>query len=519
MKTPRERADPGRSPAASPGVEPREAPGIGPEDSGARTRPVAVLVVALVAAVVALAPIPGLPPAAHRTLVVLVAAAGLWVSEALPVAVTALLIPVLGVLLGVTDAKGAFGGFGDPIVFLFFGTFLLTDAADRHGLNARLAHGVLAARGVAGRPARLLWVVALLGCLISAWVNNTATTVMLLPLALTAARAGSRRLLVATLLMTAYAPSLGGLATPVGTAPNLIGLRLLEQVTGSRPSFAEWTVRFAPLAVLATLLSAAWLHVVAGRLGTGAAAGPAAPPRDTPPRVTPAPAEPAAPPRAWSLAERTLIPVYVAVIFLWIAPGILAGTPLGGAPWLKAWQARVPEPVAPMIGALALFLLPSGAGRHARILDVGSFRRVDWSTLLLFGGGLSLGAMMFDSGLARAVGEAIFSVMPVEGTFGIVLSATLMGVVVSEMTSNTASAALVVPVVLALAQAAGVDPVKPALAATVGCSFGFMLPVSTPPNALVYATGRVRMIEMVRYGALLDLAGVLLVSAWVTWVG
>jgi sodium-dependent dicarboxylate transporter 2/3/5 len=127
--------------------------------------------------------------------------------------------------------------------------------------------------------------------------------------------------------------------------------------------------------------------------------------------------------------------------------------------------------------------------------------------------------MMFESGLAHALGEAIFRFMPVSGTFGIVLAATIMAVLVSEMTSNTASASLVVPVVLALAHAAGVDPVKPALAATVGCSFGFMLPVSTPPNALVYATGRVTMREMILNGALLDLIGVWMVAAWVTAVG
>ena len=169
--------------------------------------------------------------------------------------------------------------------------------------------------------------------------------------------------------------------------------------------------------------------------------------------------------------------------------------------------------------ALLLFLLPSGAPDRARILDAGVLRRIDWGTLLLFGGGLSLGAMMFESGLARALGEAIFAAMPISGTFGIVLAATLMAVVVSELTSNTASASLVVPVVLALAQAAGVDPVKPALAATVACSFGFMLPVSTPPNALVFGTGRVKITEMIVYGVALDVAGVLLVSAWVTLFG
>ena len=464
-------------------------------------RPLPILLTAAAALAVALVPIPGLAPNAHHTLVILVVAGGLWMTESLPVAVTALLIPLLGIALGVTDARGAFAGFGDPIVFLFLGTFLLTGAAAQHGLIARLARGVLGSELVRRKPARLLWAIAFLGCGLSAWMNNTATTALLLPLALTAESFGSRRLLVGILLMTAYAPSLGGLATPVGTAPNLIGLRLLEQATGHRPSFAQWCMVFAPLAVLSTVLTAWWLRRGAGEAKHAGVTGVR---HET---------------RAWSLAERTLVPLFVGVVLLWIVPGILAGTPLQGAAWLKAWQARLPEPAVPVLGALALFLLPSGGPERARILDISVLRRVDWSTLLLFGGGLSLGGMMFDSGLARALGEGIFAAMPVGGTYGIVLAATLMGVLVSEMTSNTASASLVVPVVLALAQAADLDPVKPALAATVACSFGFMLPVSTPPNALVFATGRVRIREMIAFGALLDLGGVLLVSAWVTLLG
>ena len=215
--------------------------------------------------------------------------------------------------------------------------------------------------------------------------------------------------------------------------------------------------------------------------------------------------------------------MFIGVIALWITPGILAATPLQGAPWLKLWQSRLPEPAVPVLGALLLFMLPAAKSARAlrapRILDASVFSRVDWSTLLLFGGGLSLGALMFETGLARWIGEGIFRAMPIHGTYGVVLAATLMGVLVSEVTSNTASASLVVPVVLSLAHAAGMDPVKPALAATVACSFGFMLPVSTPPNALVYGTGRVRIGEMVSSGILLDLIGIVLVSSWVTLFG
>jgi sodium-dependent dicarboxylate transporter 2/3/5 len=472
------------------------------EDVAIRFKPRAILAIVALALAAWFVPFPSLSPEAHRTLVILVVVTGLWMTEALPIAVTALFVPILALAFGVAEAKAAFAGFGDPIVFLFFGTFLLTEASAQHGLNERLARSVLGSRWVARSPKRLLWAVALLGCAISAWVNNTATTALLLPLALTAENLGSRRLLVGTLLVTAYAPSLGGLATPVGTAPNLIGLRLLEQVTGSRPSFAQWCALFAPLALISTAMSAGWLAWLArGRLAPTSETAPITAPRGP-----------------WSLAERILVPVFLVVVLLWITPGVLAATPLQGSPWLVAWQARLPEPAVPLLGALTLFMLPSGRAGGGRILEIGVLKRLDWPTLLLFGGGLTLGSLMFETGLARALGEAIFGAIPIHGTFGIVLAATLVGVIVSEMTSNTASAALVVPVVLALSQVAGVDPVKPALAATVACSFGFMLPVSTPPNALVYGTGRVPIREMIRQGVALDLAGVLLVSLWVTWL-
>ncbi len=471
-------------------------------------RPLPTALTALVAVGVALLPPFGLEPAAQRTLCVLVVAAGLWMTEALPISVTALLIPVLGTLLGVCDVGKAFAGFGDPIVFLFFGTFLLTDAAERHGLTARLAGAVRGMRAVREHPGRLLWALGGLGIGISAWVNNTATAVMLIPLALTSEGLGSRRLTTSALLACSYAPSIGGIATPVGTAPNLIGLRLLEEFTGRRPSFGEWCLVFAPLAVIAGLLCTG---VLAWR---ARGATPAA----TPPADGPAKSEAGAR-RPWSAAERTLMVVFVAVIALWITPGILAATSLADAAWVRAWRTRLPEPVVPLIGALVLFMLPRARGEGERLLDAGVLRRVDWGTLLLFGGGLSLGAMMFESGLARALGEAIFRAVPLAGLAGVVLAATVMAVTVSELTSNTASASLVVPVVLALAAAAGVDPVKPALAATIGCSFGFMLPVSTPPNALVYATGRLTIREMIGAGILLDLGAIALITAWVTLLG
>lgn len=471
-------------------------------------RPRVVLLVAVAATAAALVPIGGLSPAAHRTLVILIVAAGLWMTEAIPIAATALLIPALAVLLGVADSKAAFAGFGDPILFLFLGTFLLTAAADLHGLQERLTNTVLGSRRVRRDARWLLWAVAAVGCGLSAWLNNTATTVLLVPLALTAGGRSSRSLQVGILLVAAYAPSLGGMATPVGTAPNLIGLRLLEKAVGEHVSFARWCALFMPLSLLMTALVTGYFtlleHRARRRLPVSAAAAPVI---DSATTIRTS--------GRWSLAEKTLLPVYGIVIALWIVPGILKATAIGNSTWLQTWGQRLPETSVPLLGGLLLFVLPSGkAGR--RILDPGVVRRIDWSTLMLFGGGLSLGSLLFETGLARVLGEGLFRITPFQGEVGVCLSATLMGVLVSEVTSNTASASLVVPVVLSLAAAANVDPVPPAVAATVASSFGFMLPVSTPPNALVYATGRLRIADMVRHGVWLDVAGVAIITLWIT---
>lgn len=456
-----------------------------------------MLVCVALAAAARLLPLP-LDEKAHATLAILVLTAGLWVTEAIPLGASALLVPVLGTAFGVTTLKESFAGFGDPIVFLFLGTFLLTDAAARHGMDRRLASAVLGSRLVQGSPRAALWAIALIGCVVSAFLNNTATTALLLPLALHSERFRSRAFLTSVLLMTSYAPSIGGVSTPVGTAPNLIGRAAIEKATGAQIPFLEWTLAFAPLAILMTALTAGWLHLRGGRLSHAA-------------RV-----EFREPPRPWTRAERTLLPLFLAVVLLWVTPGVLKGTGLAGEAWVELWAKRLPEAAVPLLGAALLFLLPSGEG-SARIADGTVFRRIDWGTILLFGGGISLGSMLETSGLARTLGQGLFDMMPSGGTWWIVLASALMAVLVSEFTSNTASASLVVPVVIALARAAGTDPVAPALAATVACSFGFMLPVSTPPNALVYATGRITIPEMVRAGLLLDVVGATAVAAWV-WV-
>jgi sodium-dependent dicarboxylate transporter 2/3/5 len=409
-------------------------------------------------------------------------------------------VPVLGVALGAVKPADAFSGCADPTVFLFLGTFLLADAVSHHGIDRRLADTVLGRSRIRDNPRRLVAAIGLVACFASAWISNTATTAILLPVALTAERLGSRRFTAAVLLATAYCASLGGLATKIGSPPNLIGLGALEKATGTQISFVQWSVLFAPLAVGFTIAVLAWLTALGGKVEPVTAAAVSAERRP------------------WSRAERSVLVVFAGVVLLWLVPGALASVEsLAGETWVKELKARLPEACVPLLGAAVLFVLPAEP-RGERVLTSKALRRVDWGTLLLFGGGLTLGAMMQSSGLARTIGERIFDVMPIHGIFGIAFAATLMAILMSEFTSNTAAAALVVPIVIELARAAGVDPVPPALAATAGCSFGFMLPVSTPPNALVFGTGKISIGQMVRCGIFLDIVGAFVVAGWIALV-
>jgi sodium-dependent dicarboxylate transporter 2/3/5 len=178
-------------------------------------------------------------------------------------------------------------------------------------------------------------------------------------------------------------------------------------------------------------------------------------------------------------------------------------------------NARLPEAAAAVIGALLLFVLP-GSGPGERAIDWAQAVKIDWGVILLYGGGFALGVLSFNTGLAEVVGKSITRVLPLHGDFGLLVASVLVAVLVSETTSNTASANMVVPVVISIATAAGVDPLAPALGATMAASLGFMLPVSTPCNAIVYGSGQIPLMRMVRYGLILDVVGAVVIIAAVS---
>jgi sodium-dependent dicarboxylate transporter 2/3/5 len=447
-----------------------------------------------------------LSPEAIRLGWILLAVATLWITEALPLAVTALAGVTACVVLGVAPAREVLAPFADPLVFLFIGSFMLSEAIRVHGLDRRLAFSVLALPWVGQHPRRIVAAVAIVCAAASAFLSNTATTAMMATIVagiLTAveqaasSEPGDRpldpRFGAGLLLVVAFASSVGGLATPIGTPPNLIGLGFIRRELGIDVSFVRWLAVGVPVVVVLTMfvIGIAWILFPArvGRL-PGIAAHVAAERRKL---------------GDWTVGQRSAALAFTLAACLWVLPGIVTFL-LGSSHTLSAFlSARLPEGIVAMLCAVLLFVLPGGPGR--RVLTWEEAARIDWGIVLLYGGGMALGTLSFKTGLADGIGRAITSFVPAGGGFALVFACALVAAVTSEFTSNTASANMVVPVAISLAAGSGGDPLPAALAATFAASLGFMMPVSTPCNAIVYGSGRIRLADMMRAGALLDMAG------------
>jgi sodium-dependent dicarboxylate transporter 2/3/5 len=217
-----------------------------------------------------------------------------------------------------------------------------------------------------------------------------------------------------------------------------------------------------------------------------------------------------------SAGQRNTLVAFGITVALWLFPGFVAIAGYDGTPFARAYEASIPESVAAMVGAILLFLLPVNWRARRFTLSWEQAVRIDWGIILLFGGGLAMGALAFSTGLAESMGKGITSLLPIHSAFSLTVLFTAAAIVISETASNTASANMIVPVAIAVAQAAGIDPLQPALGATLGASMGFMMPVSTPGNAIVYSSGHVPITSMIRHGIALDIAGFVLIVLVVT---
>ena len=455
-----------------------------------------------------LIPFPSLTPQAHRLGAILGGVIILWMTESLPLPVTALLGPALAVLMGVAPVRQVFVPFADPIIFVFIGSFILAEAIFVHRLNERIAYGVLSWKFIGARPIRLLVAYGAITAFLSMWISNTATAAMILPLGLSLLKfmesegGMSKTFGTIFVLMTAYGANYGGVGTPIGTPPNLITMGMIQRYAGIQISFVQWMFLGVPIAL--AIMTVVFLYSMkvgktsvkeipgAGRLITErkAALG------------------------GWKRGEKNVMFAFCVTVILWIGPGLLPLFLGATHPITTTVATLIPESIAALVGAILLFVIPLNAGQRST-LTWRQASNIDWGTILIFGGGLALGQLAFDTKLAEGFGQGIVGLLPVTSLVSLTFAASFFAVVVSEAMSNTAAANIAIPVVISIAQAAGIDPLIPALSAGLAASMGVLLPVSTPPCAIVYGSGYVPITKMIRYGFILDVISIFLVPIMV----
>ncbi|OGQ81849.1 MAG: anion transporter [Deltaproteobacteria bacterium RIFOXYA12_FULL_58_15] len=455
---------------------------------------------------------------AARLLAVLAWILTWWVTEAVPIPVTALLGPALAVVCGVGSAKTMFVSFGDPIIFLFLGSFIIAEAMFTTGLDKRFAYAILSLKWVGSSASRILIAFVVITAGLSMWLSNTATTAMMFPIGMSILTALSRlmerstgktvdltRLRYGTGLMlaTAYAASIGGIATPVGTPPNLIVLGLLDKLLHVNISFFQWMMLASPAMILMLVFLVVYMlramppemrdiagsrqYILEKRAGLG----------------------------SWTRQEKNAMIAFAVTVSLWVLPGGLTVLVGADSPFTHALHALLPEAVVAVFGAVLLFVLPVDWRKRRFTMTWNQAAHIDWGTLLLFGCGISLGEAMFSTGLADMMGHELIAVTGASSLIALTFLFGTVTLLLTEVTSNTAGATMVCPLAIASAQAAGVSPIPPAVVVALCASMAFMLPVATPPNAIVYGSGCVPITKMIKHGALFNLASIVLVPVLV----
>lgn len=444
------------------------------------------------------APAPaGMAPLAWHTCALVALMAILWMTEALPLTITALLPFVAFPFMGVMPADKVAAAYYSPIIFLVLGGAFLALAIERTGLHRRFALAILARGGTSAGGLLMAFMVAT--ALISMIVSNTATALIMMPIALAVLRAnqtppGETEGLAGALPMgIAFAASIGGLGTLVGSPTNAIAAGLIEKSVGFHISFLTWSLYGLP--IVAAALPLCWVILMRVQrvhshsfdaAATHASIGAVGP---------------------WSAAEKRLVPLIVAVILGWVLLPLLAE---------RLPDGMVEDGTVAILGAFLLFVIPDGTGRSILIWKEAD--RAPWGVILMFGGGLALAAGISASGLALWLGDAL---RPLGSVNPILVALVLVAIVVivTEFASNVATASGVMPVVGGLIVATGADPALLAISAAMAASWGFMLPSGTGPNAIAWATDHIALPRMLRAGFLLDLAGIPLIVLVIGLVG
>ncbi len=401
----------------------------------------------------------------------------MWVTEALPIPVTSLVPFAAFPLAGILTHREAASALGNHVIVLLMGAFMLSKALEKSGVHTRLAFGMLKLTG-AHSAKRLVLAFMLTAAILSMWISNSATTLMLMPIGLAlVSHFNQPRLAIVLLLAIAYSASLGGVGTPIGTPPNIIFISIYEEFTGIQLGFADWMQYGIPVVLLAIPIMALWLTRGIGPLGDV-----------TIPQLP-----------AWRSAERRVLVVFACIALAWVFrpqwSGLLGISGIG-------------DSTVALVGVILMCMIPAeprdaSDEKRTYLLDWETARDIPWGMLLLFAGGICIASAFTQSGLSELIGKGLGGLagLPV---LMLVLLLCLAVSFLTEMTSNTATATLLMPILASAALANNMDPALLMIPAAISASCAFMLPVATAPNAIVYGTGKIDIKIMAREGAVLN---------------
>lgn len=404
-----------------------------------------------------------------------------WIFEPVPIPFTSLIPLALFPLFGVLTPAQVGQSFGSPLILLLMGGFILSTAMADSGAHRRIALYMVNLFGGDSARGLVLGFMAA-AAVLSMWISNTATTLMLLPVALAVLEQTQKSLAIPLLLGIAYAASIGGLGTPIGTPPNLIFMQVHLDQFGHAPSFPEWMIWGIPVVILFVPLAGLWLT-------RGITLK--APVRL--PHVG-----------AWRPAEKRVMIMFCLTAFFWIT----RQAPFGGWSGLFGLPQANDASVA-LIACVIMAALPNGEG--GRLLRWKAANRIPWGVLLLFAGGITIAHAFTQSGLAEIIADQLGAIVDLPPWL-LILSICLSVTFLTEVTSNTATASLLMPLLAATSMATGIDPMLLMVPAALSASCAFMLPVATAPNAIVFGSGKIRVKDMARAGFALNLAGAVIIT-------
>ena len=431
----------------------------------------------------------GQPFAFAFTVALTVLCAMWWMSEAVDPAFTALLALALLPMAGILDAKQVAQSVGNELILLLMGGFMLSRALESSGAHRRLAYALVNAVG-GGSGRSLIIGFTFATAFISMWISNTATTLIMLPVAYAVIEHyKDPRLAMPLVLCIAYAASIGGLGTPIGSPPNLVFMQQYQQATGSSYSFVDWMRVGVPVMLIL-------LPVLAFGLSRHLHGSPSA--------QLPAMG-------SWTRAEKRVLIIFGLTALAWIT----RSAPFGGwSDWLNLPGAN--DAGVAMLAVAIMALMPSGNSDKQPLLTWQAASQIPWGALLLFAGGIALATAFQESGISDAISHSLITArdLPVFAMMVIIIASVVL---LSEIASNTATAVLLMPILAAAAKGLNIEPALLMLPAAMAASIGFMLPVATAPNAVAYGSGFIRSKDMLREGFWLDIVSVLVVCA-VCWV-